>query len=249
MGVIESTKPALESLRGLHLFHAEVSNCAGRVRLLLEEKSLPWVSHPIDLKNKEHLTEDYFRINPKGVVPTLIDDGRVVIESNDILLYLEKRYPTPGFTPNSPEEVSAMRGWLKRSTDIHVPGVKTFIYANFDPAQIERSEEEAVRYRRLQQDPELLAFHAKHDPGKRFTSADSDRAVAVLRAHLRDMETEIARAGWLAGRDYCLADISWAPTIALLARGNFPFQDFPVLMQWYDRIVQRPAWDRAMSFR
>lgn len=248
MGMIESASPAVKSLQGLHLYHTERSNCAGRVRLLLEEKHLPWVSHPIDLKKKEQVTEEYFSINPKGVVPTLVDDGRVIVESNDILLYLEEKCPAPGFTPASREEQSAMRAWLKRSTDIHVPGVKTFVYANFDPAQIERSVQEAAHYRALQKDPELLAFHARHDPGKRFTREDTDRAVAVLRAAFRDMEADIARAGWLAGGGYCLADISWAPTIALLLGGNFSFQDFPGLMQWYGRIAQRPAWGRAMRF-
>lgn len=248
MGVIESTSPAVESLRGLHLYHSERSNCAGRVRLLLEEKNLPWTSHPIDLKKKEQVTEEYFSINPKGVVPTLVDDGRVIVESNDILLYLEEKYPEPGFTPASPSEVSAMHTWLQRSTDIHVPGVKTFVYANFDPSVIERSEAEAARYRTLQKDPELLAFHARHDPGKRFTREDTEQAVAVLRAAFRDMEADIARAGWLVGGSYSLADISWAPSIALLVGGSFPLQDFPVLMEWYGRIAQRPAWRRAMSF-
>lgn len=249
MGVIESASPAVKSLKGLHLYHTERSNCAGRVRLLLEEKNLPWTSHPIDLKKKEQVTEEYFSINPKGVVPTLVDDGRVVIESNDILLYLEEKYPSPGFTPTSPSEVSAMKVWLQRSTDIHVPGVKTFVYANFDPAVIELSPEQAARYRSLQKDPELLAFHARHDPGKRFTHEDMDQAIAVLSAAFRDMEADISCAGWLVGGSYSLADISWAPTIALFVGGSFPLQDFPVLMEWYDRIGQRPAWKRAMSFR
>lgn len=65
--------------------------------------------------------------------------------------------------------------------------------SDFDPFVIERYEKEAARYRALQKDPELLAFHARHDPGKRVTREDMGRAVAVLRATFRDREVDIAR--------------------------------------------------------
>ena len=83
--VVPTNKSVLE-FKGLHLYHADRSNCAARVRLLLEEKDLPWVSHHIDLGKKENISEEYFGINPKGVVPALVHDGTVITESNDILV-------------------------------------------------------------------------------------------------------------------------------------------------------------------
>ena len=80
-------------LRGLHLYHADRSNCSMRVRMTLEEKALPWTSHHLNLALNEHVTAEYQAINPNGVVPTLVHDGQVVIESNDILLYLEAPAP------------------------------------------------------------------------------------------------------------------------------------------------------------
>ena len=93
MGVITPINETVLSHTGLHLYHTARSNCAARVRLLLEEKTLDWVGHHIDLGKKENITEEYFGINPKGVVPTLVYDGEVVVESNDILLYLEEKFP------------------------------------------------------------------------------------------------------------------------------------------------------------
>lgn len=85
MGLCASDHPDVPGMRGLHLFHFMLSNCSQRVRLGLEEKGLAWTSHHLNLAANEHVTSDYQRINPKGVVPTLVHDGQVVIESNDII--------------------------------------------------------------------------------------------------------------------------------------------------------------------
>lgn len=246
MGVIESTNKAVKSLNGIHLYHTGRSNCSGRVRLLIEEKRLPWVSHYIDLYTKKNVSTEYFSINPKGVVPTLVRDGQVIVESNDILLYVEEQYPVPSFMPNALEQRAAVRVWLKRSGDIHIPGIKTFAYANLNASLVEKTPEEVALYRKLQRDPELLGFHAKHDPGKSFAAEDVAAATALLHMALADMSTNIARTGFLVGRSYSLADISWAPTVTTLQRASYPLEEFPEVLDWYNRISQRPAWQRAM---
>jgi len=246
MGVIESTNQSVESLEGLHLYHTGRSNCSARVRLLIEEKGLPWVSHYIDLYTKENISEEYFSINPKGVVPTLVHDGRVIVESNDILLYLEDAYPVPRFTPHSAPECEAMRTWLQRSGDIHIPGIKTFAYAQLNAALVQKTPAEAALYRKLQKDQDLLAFHAKHDPGKSFGKDDVHRASALLRSALAEIGTRVTQDGWLVGSSYSLADISWATTITTLQRAGFPLGEFPHVVNWYARISKRPAWERAV---
>jgi glutathione S-transferase len=247
MGVIEPASAAVKSLKGLHLYHTGRSNCSGRVRLLIEEKELPWVSHYVDLYTKQNVSADYFSINPKGVVPTLVHDGRVVVESNDILLYLEDLYPVPSFMPQTAADRELLRIWLKRSGDIHIPGIKTFACANLNAALVEKTAEEVARYRKPQRDPDLLAFHAKHDPGRSFSQEDIAAATELLRAALAEISVNIARTGWLVGRDYSLADISWAPTMTTLQRAGFPLGESPHVVSWYGRISQRPAWNRAMT--
>jgi len=79
MGLYESDHPDVPGMKGLHLFHFALSNCSQRVRLGLEEKGLAWTSHHLDLPGNEHVTSDYRRINPNGVVPALVHDGQVDI--------------------------------------------------------------------------------------------------------------------------------------------------------------------------
>ena len=68
------------------LYHTHHSTFSQKVRISLAEKGLPnkdkdWVAHEVDLGKFEHLTPEYLQLNPNGVVPTLIHDGSVLIES------------------------------------------------------------------------------------------------------------------------------------------------------------------------
>lgn len=76
----------MQSLVGLHLYHAQLSNSSMRVRLLLEEKGLAWTSHLLDATKQENLTDGYLRINPTSLIPALAHDGATTRSS-------------PGWTP------------------------------------------------------------------------------------------------------------------------------------------------------
>ena len=91
MVVVVPKDTSVSELSGLHLYHGAISNCSMRVRMTLIEKGLDWTSHHLDLKKKENISDAYFAINPNGLVPTLIDDGVVHIESNDIIDYLKSK--------------------------------------------------------------------------------------------------------------------------------------------------------------
>ena len=92
------------------------------------------------------------------MVPALVHDGTVITESNDILLYLENAFPDPGFRAVSSDRQSEIDYWLKMSGDLHIPGIKTFQYYKLNAALLEKTDEELALYRKLQTDPDLLAF-------------------------------------------------------------------------------------------
>jgi GST-like protein len=243
--VVPTNKSVLE-FKGLHLYHADRSNCAARVRLLLEEKEIAWTSHHIDLGKKENISEEYFGINPKGVVPALVHDGTVITESNDILVYLEETFPKPGFRAVAADRQSEIDYWLKMSGDLHLPAIKTHQYYKMNAALLEKTDEELALYSKLQTDPELLAFHGKHGKGRSFSDANADAAVALLDENFAKMEQAIAEAGWVVGDSYTLADISWSPTITTLLAGGFDFSKYPYIEDWYERICQRPQFEKAV---
>ena len=74
----------------LTLYNAAHSTCSQKVRICLAEKRLQFDDIKLDLgKDKDHLKPDYLKLNPNGVVPTLVDDGDVIIDSSVICEYLD----------------------------------------------------------------------------------------------------------------------------------------------------------------
>ena len=73
----------------LKLYHARWSLCSQMVRVALEEKGLSYESNLIKLCDQypeaENLSPEYLAINPKGIVPSLDLDGKIVTESTNII--------------------------------------------------------------------------------------------------------------------------------------------------------------------
>jgi glutathione S-transferase len=159
MPVLQHDHAEVRGLTGLHLYHANMSNCAMRVRLLLEEKRIRWTSHVVSLGRRENLEPWYLRINPSGLVPAIVHDGVVVTESNDILYYLEELVPEPSLTPGVQAEREEMRRWVDLSVEVQVRTIKTYVYGSLGMRS--RRREELARYRELQPDRELVAFHQR----------------------------------------------------------------------------------------
>ena len=88
MPEIEPQDQSLKSLTGLHLWHAPISSCSQRVRIVMAETGKTFESHLVDLERGEHASNTYQAIHPKGVVPALVEDGRLIIESIDIIQHV-----------------------------------------------------------------------------------------------------------------------------------------------------------------
>lgn len=74
------------------LYNAPQSTCSQRVRFVLHAKGLAFDEHRLDLFSGDQLKPDYLKINPNGVVPTLVHDDGIVMDSSVIMEYLEESY-------------------------------------------------------------------------------------------------------------------------------------------------------------
>ena len=245
--IVTPTTKSVTELKGLHLYHADMSNCSMRVRMVLHEKNLPWTSHHLDLRKKEAVTPGYFGIHPKGLVPTLVHDGVVHIESNEIIEYLDETFPDPPLQPLAEDSRQEMRDWLRTATEIHVPAVKTLIYTRKIGNVLRKNEEEDAQYRSLQRDPELLAFHAAATSGNGLPKENVDRAEATLFRLFDKVENELSQHQWLVGDTFSLADISWAPLHFTLIGVDFPFEErYPRVTDWAAAVRERPSFQEGV---
>ena len=69
------------------------------VHWLLLELSVPFEYRWLDLERREHKSPEYLAINPAGVVPTLVVDGRPIREAAAIAMYLAEAFPVLDLAP------------------------------------------------------------------------------------------------------------------------------------------------------
>jgi glutathione S-transferase len=95
----------------LVLYNAAQSTCSQKVRLSLWEKGIAFQEVKLDLFQGDQLTAEYKQLNPNGVVPTLVHNDQVIIDSSVILEYLDDVFPEVALRPESALVRAQMRVW------------------------------------------------------------------------------------------------------------------------------------------
>lgn len=247
MGIVTPKNESVLEFKGLHLYHAHVSNCSMRVRMTLEEKQLSWTSHHLNILRKEHIRAEYFGINPNGLVPTLVHDGKVIIESDDIIDYLDDEFPDPPLKPAGGKDRGEMYHWLHRATAIHLVAVKPYIYFKRVGKRMAHSQAEDEKYRSLQTNPDLLEFHRK-STNEGFSDEEIKTAKSILDECFNEMNRILEKQEWLAGDDFSLADIAWVPLHFTLEKlAGYEFEALNNVEKWTQRLIARSSYRSGIA--
>ena len=241
----------------LRLYHNDMSTCAQKVRIALAEKHLAWESVHLKLRDGDQFDLDYLKLNPKGVVPTLIHDDIVIRESQVILEYLEDAFPQPPLRPPDATGRARMRLWTKQpDEDIHSSTAMVSVGIAFRHQYLQKSPDEMRTYREKAQQVPVPA-----DPGyaerMRGLIQDGTSAPAFAQAIKRydrlfsDMEAALSQGPslWLAGETYSLADISYTPYMTRFEHLHLlgMLAKRPHLQDWYARVKTRESYQEAFT--
>ncbi len=96
----------------MKLYDFELSGNAYRIRLMLALLGLKYESVPLKLMQGEQRQPEFLKLNPRGQVPTLDDDGTVVWDSLAILVYLARKYGGEKWLPLDAEGMAEVMQWL-----------------------------------------------------------------------------------------------------------------------------------------
>jgi len=96
----------------MKLYDFELSGNAYRIRLMLALLGLDYQSVPLKLMQGEQREQAFLKLNPRGQVPTLDDDGTVVWDSLAILVYLARKYGGEKWLPLDAEGMAEVMQWL-----------------------------------------------------------------------------------------------------------------------------------------
>jgi GST-like protein len=107
---------------------------------------------------------------------------------------------------------------------------------------LKKDKAEDAKYRALQRDPELLAFHSQATAGDGLPEATIQAAEQRLHGLFQKADATLGQHRWLVGDEFSLADISWVPLHFTLIGAGFPFERYPHVASWADAIRQRPSF-------
>jgi glutathione S-transferase len=238
----------------LTLYHYWSSVCSQKARMCLAEKGLEWQSQHVDIFKFENYEPWYARLNPKAVVPTLDHDGRVLIESNIILEYLEDNFPQVKLRPDDLYARAQMRLWLYNSEELAHWNVNTCSHNLRHAKRMDQRYSRAEQMAAAERCPNpMISRRLKRRLDVGVSADEEEDAYAKLDYMLDQMELRLADGPWLAGPSFTLADIAMAPMInriEVLARPEMVgAARRPKIADWWQRVQARPAFKEAFGFQ
>jgi glutathione S-transferase len=177
----------------------------------LEETGARYEEKPTLLPKGEHKTEAYLKINPRGKVPALSVDGKVITENTAILTYLAKLFPEKKLLPADLVEEArciSIMAWLSNS--VHPP---------------------YTHYLR----PERYAG------GEAAQAAVKETAKKTFLASCADIDSMLQGKEWIMGSQYTVADPYALVFYGWGVRAGFPMSELSAYTAWKDRMLKRPT--------
>ena len=230
----------------LYLYHNDMSVCAQKVRMVLAHKALDWEGSNLNLRAGEQFSPDFLRISPKGLVPVLVDDGAVVLESNAIVQYLDEVFPDSPLLSRDAVERAQTRGWLIRldaGLHEHLAVISFCVAFRHQLLQLHATSESLQGF-----------FDQISDPSRRDVMEDivtngleSPRlrlAALAYKKLISDMAAALAVNEWLVGGKISLADFAMLPYIERLEQLQLAgwWEAYPQLDQWLARLRTTQAY-------
>ena len=194
----------------LELYHHGTSVCAAKPRIVLAEKWVAWEGRYVDILKGEQFRPEYKELNPKAVVPTLVHDGRVILESTIICEYLDEVFPAPPLKPDEPGERAQMRMWNKRIDEEGFPVTGPLTYAISHRHAVIANGPEAVSAFVNSLGPAAVERRRRRlELGIEDEEAQS--SLRIWDRFLADMERWLSHHEWLAGGRFSLAEACMTP--------------------------------------
>ena len=236
MPEIQPRNQDLKSLQGLHLWHAPLSSCSQRVRITIEETGKTYESHLVRLERDEHASLEYQAIHPKGLVPALVDDGRLFIESIDIIQEIAGA---------GSRLLAAAEPDLLALADNSQADLKLLTHEFLFRAHPAPTEAQAEAFDTNHRNDWLRQF--KRDFAAGFGRDRIAEAVQRTAAGLEHLDAHLGDGRpFLSGDEYSLSDIAWTPNAHRLSLMNWPFERTPHLARWFERVRARPSFREAI---
>jgi glutathione S-transferase len=191
--------------------------CSLASHIGLEETGAPYELKPILLAKGQQRTEEYLKINPRGKVPSLSVDGKILVENTAILTYLARSFPGKKLMPTDPAEEARCIGTMCWFSSVVHP-----------------SYQRAMR-------PERFA------EGEAAQATVKETGRKSFWANCQEIDSMIQGKDWVMGSDYSLVDPYALVFYGWGARAGFLMKDLSAYTAWQERMMNRPAVRKSVE--
>ena len=235
------------------LYDAANSPCARKVRMMLIENDVEFESRWLALAVMEQKQPWYLKLNPNGLVPTLLHDDKAIFDANVIIEYLDNTLPGSNLIPDSIDLQSQMRMWMAFEMEWAKP-FREAIYQTYAKTRLRETGVSAASLSgEIQQrttNPAYLhtAASVLLDPVNEQHLSD---LIAILMERMAWMEEQLLHKDtWLLGEDFSLADIALAPRLDMFSFIGVTdlYSRCPLIGAYMDRIKARPSWAKSEMY-
>ena len=191
--------------------------CSLASHIGLEETGAPYELKPILLAKQQQRTEEYLKINPRGKVPALSVDGKILVENTAILTYLARRFPEKKLMPADPAEEARCIGTMCWFSSIVHPS-----------------------YQRVNRPERFAEGEAAHAGVK-------ENGRKMFWANLQEIDAMIRGNDWVMGRQFTVVDGYALVFYGWATRSGFPVQDLAAYSAWQERMMSRPTVRKSVE--
>ncbi len=202
-------------MSGITLYGPAYSAYTRIVRLVLEEKGVPYVLEEVDFISAGMPTSQKER-HPFGMVPALEHDGHMLFEAGPVCSYLDEVLPAPTPPPDDALARARMAATISVLDNYIWPDLRELVTQTVFTTLVGGWPDDSIKERMV----------------KRLTSS------------LATLEGRFVAEGALNSDAVTLADLHAVPMIAYLAEsvdGQILLQALPALSGWWNEMKNRPS--------
>ena len=238
--------------KGLHLLNFRTSSCSQKLRIYLNLKKISWTSHSINLAAGKNYSEWFLGINPKGLIPVLVDEGHVEIESNDILMYLEKKFPQNPLVDEF--DIENMNNLLKDEDDLH-EDIRNIAYRYMFGGLGKKSSKGLEVFKNYKSsNSELDKLKMKEVEFYETYSEEGITNEAVKQSLVKfckrydKFEDHLSKEKYLMGNKLSMLDLAWFIYSYRLYISGFPFRKlYPKVSTWFHDLYSRNEFYKEVN--
>ena len=228
--------------KGIHLFHFSGSACSQKLRIFFNIKKINWNSHVINLIKQEQFSEWFLGINPRGLVPTLVHDGVVHIESNEIMAYLDDVYKDNKLFPI--DLIDEINKDLAFEDSLHHDLRRlTFRYiiphalGKKNPSTIDAKEqfEGTIQGKADENKSKEILFWKNHYQNG-ITDDEIIESANKFKNIYEDFDKTLKNQKYLKGDEFTVVDLAWYVSTKRLAMAGMPIRKYKNVQKWFSNL-------------